>query len=965
MPRRSEPLRPDRRPAALPRAARIAVVLAVVAALARAQSPAAAPAPKLADELAFATELARHRYFDLAADQLARIEATSLPQADREACLEVRALVEALGGQLEATAAARVAHLRRAIACYAELLARTGATADESDRARAGLAACQRQLANLLAGSEAEAAFRAAIEQQEALHRARLVRGGARSDAPLAAKCDAFEPLCDQAATLCEWAALRPEGDPARRDLFERALERATAWERALGHETLRSFDVRFVAGLALVGLDRGDEALARFESIADERTGVAAVIDGDASLAPATVAALARLFERSCLELARLHRRAARLAAVEELRARADAFEANHAARGARRSEAGELLRIEVAGARLDGGHAGAIALLADVARRNAGLPVGALAEARIADAIGRGALADGDRGAIPPRAWMAAGDAASGRERPADAIDRFRDALAALPRVADPEERVALGVRCWSAIGASCNALARHGEAATAFQQGLALAATAKERDEEAIERLASAWHQALAARFKETRRDADRRAKDDALRRLADLGVRDLAWLVAKDDFEEARAIAEEHRDERRRAFAACERRLVAIGEEGLHPDRARILAARCHGEQGDLERAEWEAALRALDAFDARCAAGPPPADRARLVDRDVARMESAWYRSEWLLGLGRHEELLRLLADFERDFPLQKDFFPEVAYRRLMALLALRRLPEAEALFADVTRRIESGAQKPWRDAAAYHLARACLETASDESATPENSADERAAARRRALLAKGAELLAGYCRATGWRSFNNLRVVADSFARLGEWPRAEEEYRRLATLFADAPQHRETLEGDVKRSLAETLLRQRKLAEAAPLYRELAPRFARDPAFLRDAALCHGGWVDVVAGETVEVAGGGDLRSAVDGWTTLLEKGFKPADEGTPRWFEALFFAIWTRGRGRDLDPTWLPRARELLAQLDATTWRTLEAQPGFVARLGGPDWLRRWDHLREQLRER
>jgi len=952
MPRRSEQPRPERWPAALARAARGAVVLLAAAATARAQGT------RLSDELDFATELARHRFFDLAIEQLARLEQGPLAAADRDACLATRAEVEALGGQLDATSAARGDHLRRAIGCWTELLARSGDAQDGGDRARAGLAACQRQLATLLAtGPEAEAAFRAAIEQLEALHHARVTRCNEPGRGTLDARIDAFEPLHEQAAAFLEQAALRPDGDPARHDLFERALERTAAWERALGDAPLRSLDVRHVAGVALAGLGRHDEAITRFESVVDGRTGVPSAIDGDANLDTAAVAELVRLFEQSALELARLHRRARRLAAVEAVRARADALEAKVAARGARRGEAGELLRIEVAGARLDAGHAGAIPLLADVARRRAGEPVGALAEARIADAIGRGAIADGERGAVPPRAWMAAGDAALAQERHADAIDRFRDALAALPRTADPEERVALGVRCWSAIGASCRALARRGEAATAFEQGLALAITAKERDEEAIERLASAWHQALAARFKETRRDADRRAKDDALRRLAELGVRDLAWLVAKDDFEEARALAADRHEERRRAFAACERRLAAIGDEALHRDRARILAARCHGELGDLDRAEWEAALRALDAFDAQLAAAPPQGDRARLVDRDVARMESAYYRSEWLLALGRHEETLRLLAPFERDFPLQKDFFPEVAYRRLTALLALHRLPEAEALFADVTRRIEDGSQKPWRDAAAYHLARACLEAAADES--PGGTRDD---ARRRALLAKGAELLSGYCRATGWRSFNNLRVVADSFARLEEWPRAEEEYRRLAALFADAPQHQETLAGDVKRSLAEALLRQRKLGEAAPLYRDLAPRFARDPAFLRDAALCHGGWVDWVDGAPVEVAGGGELRLAVEAWTTLREKGFKPADEGTPRWFEANWFAIWTRWRGRDLDPSWLPRARELLQELDARTWPALATQPDFVARLGGPDWKRRWDHLRERL---
>jgi hypothetical protein len=155
----------------------------------------------------------------------------------------------------------------------------------------------------------------------------------------------------------------------------------------------------------------------------------------------------------------------------------------------------------------------------------------------------------------------------------------------------------------------------------------------------------------------------------------------------------------------------------------------------------------------------------------------------------------------------------------------------------------------------------------------------------------------------------------------------------------------------------------VKRSLAEVMVAQRKFTEAAPLYRELEIRFAKDPVLLRAAARCYGGWIEIEDGRPVEIPGAGDYVHAVELWDLIMDRGFKKEDEKTPPWFEAKFHTIFCRYRAKESDPSYFTQSQKLMGNFTTMVWNFFKDDADFVERLGGETWKRRWDYLSDRLR--
>lgn len=945
-------------------------------------SQARAQSWEVQDEIAFAKNMARYRLFDLATEHIQRLEKGNLSQEDRNSCLYARAFIEKIGGDYDTTPEGRLALLKLAIQHYTEFLGKIGADHKNADDARAEAAACQRLLGAQLkeladAGTDpaanreaAAAAFRSAVQQLNALHNSRLKAADAipeEEEDPAAnpdepqprskkeeAKIDAFEPIYELAATFYEWAQLYPENDLNRQDYLKKALEQTTTYTWEMTSETIRSYDVNFIAGVANVGLNQLEDGLASLEYIVSAETGVPAVIENNPDLPPEVVGELTKMVEKTFLELARIYNKQSKFADSDKLQARVDDYYKKFGARGAKRTDVGEMFLLEIGLARFKAGNATGMKLLEEIAKRNPGNSVGQRAGELMADAIRRDAQGGGSV-KIPPSTWISAADASRNQNKLLDAIDAYHNALGAIDLVTDAKERGKTIVECWSDIGTCYRGLTRNVEAAIAYQQGLAACAAAKDLDEETVQKIGISWYQSLVSRFKETKDDADKRAKDAALRKLAsDYKVKNTEYLVAVDEFNQAKVLAADKKDERAKAFAEVAQKLGAIKDDDANYDRARVLLARCHGEQGDLEPKKWELALTTLDAFDTYAKSHEPPAEKQRLINREVSRTESVYYRSEYLSDLKRFAEVLDVLKTFEKDFPKQVDFFPEVNYRKLIALLELKRFPDAEAHFNEITKRIEANELKPWRDTAGYYLAKGYLEAGGTE-------AD---AAKKRTQLTKGAELMLAYCRATGFASYNNLQVVCETWASLKEWAKAEEAYKKLIDVFGKEAQYKETIDLRVRRTLAEVLVEQKKFTDAAPVFRDLEPRFGKDPGYVRAAALCYGGWVDIVDKKAVEVPGAGDYKRAVDQWDTLLTKWLnKDESKYTPPWFEAKFLSIYCRYRGKDADPAYATQSLNLMKNFKTTVWDFLKDDPEFVAKLGGDDWKRRWEYLFERVR--
>ncbi|MBM4014020.1 MAG: hypothetical protein FJ293_03525 [Planctomycetes bacterium] len=947
-------------------------------------APLRAQSWELQDEIAFAKNMARYRLFDLATEHIQRIEKGNLSQDERNSCLYARAFIEKVGGDYDSTPEGRLALLKAAIQHYSEFLGKIGVDHKNGDDARAESAACQRALGAQLkeladaggpdAAAQREAAvaaFRAAVKQLNELHNSRLKAVDAMPDeetdpsepdngepasrsAKEEARISAFESIYELAATYYEWAQLYPENDLNRQDYLKKAIEQTTTYTWELGAETIRSYDVNFIAGVANVGLNQLDDGLAMLEYNVSEETGIPGVIAANEDLPAAVVGELTKMVEKTFLELARIYNKQSKFGDSDKLEKRVDEFYKKYSARGAKRTSVGEMLLLEVGFARSRANNPGGMKLLEEIAKRNPGNSVGQRAGVLINEILTSATGQGGGVAVIPPSTWISAADASRNQNKLLDAIDAYHNAIGALALVTDAKERGTVAVDCWSDIGSCYRGLSRNVEAAIAYEQGLAAAGTVAGLDEESIQKIGISWYQALVSRFKETKDDADKKVKDSALRKLAsDYKVKNTEYLVAVDEFNQAKVLASDKKEERAKAFADVAQKLGAIKDDDANYDRARVLLARCHGEQGDLDPKKWEVALTTLDAFDKHAATHEPPADKQRLINREVSRTESVYYRSEYLADLKQHADVLNVLKSFEKDFPKQVDFFPEVNYRKLIALLELKRFPEAEAHFLEVSKRIEAGELKPWRDTAGYFLAKGNLEAGASE-ADP---------AKKATLLAKGAELMHVYCRATGFASYNNLLVVCETWAGLKEWAKAEEAYKKLIDVFGKEAQYRESIDLRIRRTLAEVLVEQKKFTDAAPIYRDLEPRFGKDPSFLRAAARCYGGWVDIVDKKAVEVPGAGDYQRAVDHWDTLITKGFTADTEKTAPWFEAKFQTIYCRYRGKDADPAYMPQALKLFGNFKTMVWGFFETDADFVERLGGADWKRRWEYLFERVR--
>jgi len=958
------------------RAAARTAALALLACQARGQSW------ETSDEISFARNLARYRMFDLATEHIQRLEITEIPQADRLACLYARAFIEKVGGDHDSTTDGRLSLLKAAIGHYGEFLSKIGPDHKNANDARGEAAACQRKLGRLLAmlagegvdpaanRAAAETAFRDAIKQLNALFNARKKAWEAMPDEDPGdsnadrserspkdeAKLDAYDAIYELSATYYEWSQLYPENDLNRQDYLKKCLEQATEflWDFS---DTFRAYEVNYYAGLANLGLGQLDAGMANLEYIIDDsKTGNGApkVIDNNPDLPREYVAEVTAIVEKTYLELARTFNRQSKYGDTDKLMTRLEEYYKKYSARGAKRAALGEMFLLEVGLARFRSGNPNGMKLLEEVAQRNPGNDVGQRAGELIAEAV-RASSGAGGAVSLPPSTWITTATAARNQNKLLDAIDGFHNALGNLTQIGDENERSRIASECWYDIGNCYRTIGRNVEAALAFQEGLAVASRRKESDEELVQRIGISWYNTLVSRFKETKNAGDRKSKDDALRKLAsDYNVKNTQYLVAKDEFEQARLVAADKREERAKAFAECAAKLAQIKADDSNYDRARILLARCEGEQGELDRKRYEAALRTLDAFDAHAREHEPPPDKARLVAREVSRTESVYYRSEYLLALGQHEKLLDALKSFEKDFAGQKAFFPEVNYRRLMALLALDRLADAEALFTEVSRQIEAGTIGPWRDSAAFWLSRAYLAAADKETD----------AAKQRALRSRGAELMVTYCRMSAYNSYNNLNSAAEAYARVEEWAKAEETYRKLIEVFGKDAQYRESIDQRAKRSYAEALVQQKKFKEAEPLYGQLELLFPKDPGLLRDAARCYGGWVEIVDRKAVEVPGSGNYRRAIELWDTLTERGFKKETQyETQGWYEAKYHTIFCRYRQKESDPSYLPQAQKLMDNFMVNVWDFKKSEPGFTAWIGGEDWTKRWEYLAQRLR--
>lgn len=918
---------------------------------------------QILDEIDFAKNMARYRLFSLASDYLEQVGGQNLDGDDRLSLLYAKALVSRYGGDYSETADGRLNFYQASTDLYTEFLNKADPDHPRREEARRELATTHRNLGALRARmvqagidadnnkKAAETAFRECVKTLNTIFNESKAdfdaymeeADGLTEDQILAKTVEAYRPLSDIALAYYEWAQLYSPGEFNREDYFNKCIEAAEEFVWEVGTEPFISFRVYYYEALAYMKLGQLDQANTYLNFILNDETGLPIFFgpdDDPAELPQVFVNELTSLIELCYLAIAENHNSSKEYEKTTQAAEKLQAFYTRFKSRGVKPTDSGDEVMLELGMAEFLMGKPGGMPRVQRVAEAHPNDAIGTKAKEYISTILqgGTGDIAT----VIPPSIWMAGAETDLKDGKLMDSVDKYHRALGALDQIADEAERRTLALEAWNRIGSIYRGDGRLIEASLAFEQGLQIAAAMK--DAEAVERLGVAWYNTLLARQRETKDKRDSRKKDEAMSRLAGMGIENMSFLVAKDDFEAARILPVDSAD-RKAAFQKALSGLNDVKKGDINYERALVYQARSSAEQGDFADA-----LKKLEHLEKHIAdpKNAPGADRKKIQAREIAHTETTYYRATYLAELGRHDEVLEALKEFEAKFASQDKFFRGVNYLRLRALLGKQppRLAEAEALYA-------AKKEGLLPEVSGFYLAQAYIDV---------GNAEGTAEAQRKEYLKKGAGYLYAYCEASGFNSFRNLKAAADSYKAIGEWDQAIRVYAKLVDLYDGQAAYRDQIEQVVNLSMAESYLEKREFSSAAPLFKSLVKRFEGNKEILMKAGRCFGGWLDVTDGQCVEVPGSGDYKEAVEIWNTVLTKGFRPEDKFTPEWFEVKFFTLYSRYRARQIDPSYFTGAQQLMENLFTSTLNFYKDEE-IPKVIGGQDWMRRYNYLRDRLR--
>lgn len=597
----------------------------------------------------------------------------------------------------------------------------------------------------------------------------------------------------------------------------------------------------------------------------------------------------------------------------------------------------------------------------LSDLGQRDAAVErVRELAAARKDSALGEDAerllaewITPNDSQPQPVEVWSLLGKRALSEGRALDAIDAFQAGLSALEQspIANDKDARSTRIRAWQGIGDAYAQMSRHLEAAIAYETGLELSESGAEP--EITSELAIDSYNAWNRRFLETKDAFDQAQRDRVRERVTRLGASsDVAYFAAREQF--ANAQAEKADDRKKAAFAKAIEDLAKVPQSSIFYERALVFRGRA-----ELETAGADTALATLDALIAEASTATAEnggSDPKRRENREIALAEATYHRAGILLRQRKDFAAAEAaLANFETRFAAHQTFFPQVLNLRIAAAIGRGDLASAESLLA---RLLETAPTH-----AATTQALNVVATAEYEAAkTARDRKDDKATAD---ALARAATHLSLHNERTGFASFVNLHSTADwnlELARLASergdelsakrfLAVARDDYRRLLDKFAGQSDYSALLEKDLPYGLAQALVGLDDLETALPILSDLAQRFGRDPAILRDYARCVGGYLSCRA-ETIVVHRGVDEPStAIAVWNELIESLERGNQRGTPRFWDArvqLLYAYVLASGGDD--------SRREQAKLLLRDWRQGDPQ------LGGPPWSLCFEYIEREL---
>ena len=532
-------------------------------------------------------------------------------------------------------------------------------------------------------------------------------------------------------------------------------------------------------------------------------------------------------------------------------------------------------------------------------------GLPEGERARRLMAGMVDSGNITDLSAGVL-----LASADGKYQEQEFAAAALLFQRGLAA---IANATERQQFELQGWEGVARSLRRDRRYLEAALAYERLLDVAVARGQTD--IVDQAARLMHDSFDRRYGETGSAFDKGLRDTAARRLTELGIEaDVVFAGAKEIYDDAAALAR------------VESQKPQASDRDFGPSRAQFEAAAAAFADVDASAPSYESALvyharslagagktdEALAQFDVMLERAAAPAHEPTSNDarnkREAAVAQAVYYKAELLLddAVRRPDEALTLIAGFETRFAKQTGFFEQVKYQRVKAH-TLRKAPrDADEALADL---IDFNSNSAFVSAGAFLAAR-CFKDAADEAADKQ-------------LLERAAELMWIYCERSGFASFSNTLACGDWFLEVGRHKDAERAYAAAEDAWAGRIDDRNV--DQARMGLARALDLQKDFGKSRRYWLDLVDRNPRDPGVLMGAGRSFGGWLEKDAsGNIVEIKGSGNFQQAFDLWETL-HRGQGGEYKYKELWWESKLGALYAYYMLGATDPSKLVDARKVL----------------------------------------
>ncbi len=336
---------------------------------------------------------------------------------------------------------------------------------------------------------------------------------------------------------------------------------------------------------------------------------------------------------------------------------------------------------------------------------------------------------------------------------------------------------------------------------------------------------------------------------------------------------------------------------------------------------------------------------------------KLAARDESRAQATYYLGKMAYDEQDYDEVLKVLAGYEKTFPEQVEYAPNALYMLLQAELSKKDLAAAKATAA---RMQELYASNRSTGSAAFNLYQALK----SEQEAAAQAGDK---ARSQALEKEMAHYMHVSNEVASEPNFGNLRVEAALWLALGEFVAAEATLRATIKACEGKPERDGDLEKFVLPDLGEALLGQKRVPEAFEVLDPLVPKNEADtrkPSALvvRDWCRALAGWVEGEGSASVEVPGvGGDFKLATEYLDKLIKAEANTSEAWSCPWYELKFEQIYTLLQWSKADSSQRATAKRLI---DDIASQLGDPELKHVATKCGDEHLRqRYLWLRNQLR--